>query len=132
TLLKYVPDNAFIARLRGVDPWVLRAVPQVNWVGEYRPDHKVAAVLREMAAACQPLDISMALAPDVPAVERVALKRAMQRLERESRTRFGVILSGRVTPAQLAVLSRSAAVLWIERAPRMKLFDEISSKIVGG
>ncbi len=131
-LLRYVPDDAFIARLRGVRLFDLRNDPGIQWVGEYRSDLKVAADLRALAAAGQTMDIHVALAPGVDPIDRIALQRAMQRVFRESRSRFGSILRGRITPSQLAVLARSPAVLWIEPAPTMRMVDEISSKIVGG
>jgi hypothetical protein len=131
-LLRYVPDDAFIARLDDTDLDAVRSQPFVQWIGPYRPDHKVAAQLRAWAAASQTLDVGFALVPDTPPVERVALRRAMARFERESNSRYGSILRGQVSPAQLAFLARSPFVLWIEPAPRMKLIDEIASKIVGG
>jgi hypothetical protein len=131
-LLRYVPDDAFIARFRAVPPAALRAEPAVRWFGEYRPDYRVATRLRELAAAGQDADVSLALSPGATPEERIALRRSLQRFARETPTRFGAILRGRVTPTQLAVLSRSPIVLWIEPAPDPKLFDEIASKIVGG
>ena len=40
-LLHYIPEDAFVARLRSVSLDQLRAAPSVEWVGEYRPEHKV-------------------------------------------------------------------------------------------
>ena len=42
------------------------------------------------------------------------------------------VLRGTINANQLDALSRSDAVLWIEPAPHMKLFDEVSSDIVAG
>src|SRR5690606_663676 len=126
-LLRYVPDDAFIARFHSVDLAGLRAAPAVQFITPYRPDHKVAAALRALVAMGEPIDVSIALTPDATPVQRIALRRELQRLERESNTRFGTIVRGRVTPAQLAVLAQSGLVLWIEPAPRMRLYDEISS-----
>ncbi|MCC6234388.1 MAG: S8 family serine peptidase [Verrucomicrobiales bacterium] len=131
-LLRYVPDDAFIARLRRARLGAVRAVPQVRWVGEYRPDLRVAPQLRALVAAGEPLEVSLALAPGLLPEEQVALRRALQRVTRQSTSGFGSILQARITPAQLAILSRSSAVLWLEPAPRMKLFDEIAAKIVAG
>ncbi|MBX3747852.1 MAG: S8 family serine peptidase [Verrucomicrobiae bacterium] len=131
-LLRYIPDDAFIARLHQAPLHELRALPGVRWIGEYRPDHKVAAILRRWAALGSDLDIRLAVAPDVPPAELIALRKQLQRLERESASTFGRILQGRVSPTQLALIARSPVVLWIEPAPRMRLFDAISSKIVGG
>jgi hypothetical protein len=131
-LLRYVPDDAFVARFESVNLSELRALPEVQFVSPYQPDYKIAAALRALVAAGEALDVSIALTPDGTPVQRIALRRDLQRLERESNSRFGTILRGRVTPAQLAVLARSGLVLWIEPAPRMRMYDEIASKIVGG
>lgn len=131
-LLRYVPEDAFVVRLHQADLGGIRGMAGVRWVGEYRPEYKLTAGLRALAAQGKPLDIRMAVAPDVDPVERLALRRAWQRVERESHSGFGTILGGRITPSQLAVLAHSPAVLWMERAPEIRLVDEISAKIVGG
>src|SRR5262245_19267944 len=40
-LLHYVPEDSFIARCYSVQLQQLSALPFVEWVGEYRPEHKV-------------------------------------------------------------------------------------------
>src|SRR5208337_709202 len=40
-LLRYVPEDTFVVRLRGVSMDRLRTAPLVQWVGEYRPEHKI-------------------------------------------------------------------------------------------
>lgn len=131
-LLRYVPDDAFIVRCERANLARIEAVPGVRWVGEYRPDYKVAAALRQLVAAGLNTDVSLILAPDTPPGERLRLRRALLRAGRETPLRSGPILRGRVTPAQLALLAKSPAVLWLEPAPQMKLVDEIAAKLVGG
>src|SRR6185295_13399866 len=53
-------------------------------------------------------------------------------VHQQSQNRFGAVLRGRLAPGQLQRLAESPSVLWIEMAPRMKLNDEISTKIVAG
>lgn len=48
-LLRYVPDDAYVARLVNVSLEDLRALPFVQWVGEYRPEHKLHGLLRNFA-----------------------------------------------------------------------------------
>lgn len=131
-LLRYVPDDAFIVRCERADLARVEAVPGVRWTGEYRPGYKVAAALRQLAAAGLNADVSLILAPDTAPEERFALRRALLRAGRETPLRSGPILRGRVTPAQLALLAKSPAVLWLEPAPQMKLVDEIAAKLIGG
>ena len=38
-LLKYVPEDAFIARFKNVSAQQLRTFPFLHWFGNYRPDH---------------------------------------------------------------------------------------------
>jgi pterin-4a-carbinolamine dehydratase len=54
------------------------------------------------------------------------------RVGQESRLRSGTVLRGEINPGQLQSLARSRAVLWIEPAPQIQLFDEVSSDIVAG
>jgi hypothetical protein len=44
-LLRFVPEDAFIARLDGARPNQVRALPFVRWLGEYRADHKLYSAL---------------------------------------------------------------------------------------
>ena len=50
-LLKYVPDDAFIARFNQVPLDQVQALSFVRWVGAYRPDHKVHPRLAALAGA---------------------------------------------------------------------------------
>jgi hypothetical protein len=114
----------------------LRALPFVRWVGQYRPDHKVQALLRPPigpgAAPESSRAVSVLLAPGIAPSDLLTVRRAFQMVERVSRSHFGMIVQGSLKAGQLDALAQSAAVLWIEPAPRPKLYDEIASKIVGG
>jgi len=50
-LLHYVPDDAFIARFNNVSADQIRALPFVEWVGDYRPETKVHRALKAGVAA---------------------------------------------------------------------------------
>ena len=63
-LLKYVPDDAFIARLTNASPTQVRALSFVRWVGPYLVKHKIhprltAAMQRTNAA----LAVNLLLSP---------------------------------------------------------------------
>src|SRR5205823_1686137 len=128
----------FVAQLSGAHLGQLRALPFVHWVGEYRPELKVFGSLRkhlEPGAAANSIPISVLVAsgaslPQLGTAGSAAVGRKALRVQ--SRSSFGTIARAEVTPTELATLARSDAVLWIEPAPRMRLSDEISSKIVGG
>src|SRR5437762_3693436 len=127
-LVRYVPDDAFIARFDGASLSQVKRMTFVRWVGPYRPEHKIDSRLNTSGVS----RVRVLLSPVASAKDRAVARRAFQTMAHETKLRFGNILAGEVTPAQLATLARSDAVLWIEPAPRPKLVDEISSKIVGG
>lgn len=128
TLLRYVPDDAFIARLENVRPGTIRQLPFVRWVGAYRPEYRIHPGARRT----ETLSVRVLLAPDVSSRDKILVQRTLKGVHPPSSSRFGTILQGAVTPTQLAVLAESDSVLWIEPAPQFKLVDEIASKLVGG
>ena len=133
-LLHYVPDDTFVARLRSTRLTLLRTLPFVQWIGEYRPEHKV---LRSVASkAAQPggeaFSVTVLLVPRANAAEIAQARATLAKVQQQSTVRSGTILRGQVTSTQLDALSRSETVLWIEPYHPMKLVDEVSSKIVAG
>jgi hypothetical protein len=135
-LLKYVPEDAFIAKLDHVSPDVIRGLTFVRWVGPYRPDHKVhprlAAAMGAQPTASQSVSINLLLSPAATPAELAAARSSFRSIDHESHLRQGTILRGRLDTNQLDALSNSDAVLWIEPAPKRKLVDEEASKLVGG
>ena len=133
-LLHYVPDDAFVARLDGVSLPELRALPFVRWVGEYKADHKLHGRLRPPKAGPLPASqaITVLLSPSAKPEEIAGVRGAFQAIRQQSKHRFGSVFRGVVPNGQLKTLADSPAVLWIEPGPKIKLFDELSSKIVGG
>jgi subtilisin family serine protease len=133
-LVRYVPDDAFVARLTDVNLEDLRALPYVQWAGEFRPEHKVHGGLRNalQAVNAPSAGVTVLFSPSATPAEILEARLRLEGVKQESKHRFGTVLRGWLAPGQLQRLAQSPAVLWIEPAPRMKLNDEISSKIVGG
>jgi hypothetical protein len=134
-LLRFVPEDAFVARLQNVRLNEIRALPFVQWVGAYRAEHKLHRSLHANAAknaAVEAAPVRVLMTPDATPQELAKTRRFFSKFNKENPTRFGKILEGSATPAQLQALAISASVLWIEPAPKMKLFDEIATKIVAG
>jgi hypothetical protein len=135
-LLKYVPDDAFIAKFNNVPPDKVRALSYVRWVGPYRPDHKIhprlAVVARAAPQTNQVLAVNVLLSPQATAAEIAEVRSLLSNVAYESKLRQGTILRGNLLPASLDALAQSSAVLWVERAPRRKLVDEMAAKLVGG
>ncbi len=130
-LLRYVPDDAFVARFSNARVAQIRALGFVQFVGDYRAAQKIHHELqRVIDGGVQ--DVAVLLSPRAGEQEAEQIKSGLSQLQQETKLRAGRILCGSVTPAQLDALAASDQVLWIERAPRMRLNDEISSKIVAG
>ncbi len=134
-LLRYVPEDAFVVRARAVAPSALTALPFVHWVGPYLPEYKVFAGLREDLKQAGPgglLPVKLLLAASSSGQERVWVRRLLVTVQEEGRWPFGFTVQGTIEARRLVELARSPAVLWIERAPRFRLLDEIATKIVAG
>jgi hypothetical protein len=135
-LLHYIPEDAFVARLRGVSLDRLRTAPSVAWVGEYRPEHKVhprlAAAARAAVQTNQLIAVNVVIAPQATPAEIAEVRSLFATIAHESQLRQGTILRGALAPDRLDALAHASAVLWIERAPHRKLVDEAAAKVVGG
>ena len=134
--MKYVPEDAFIARFAHASAERVSGMDFVRWVGAYRADHKIhprlAASLLGTNLPVAGLNITVLLAPGAAPAEVAQVRSTFTSIDHESHLRQGTILRGTLTANRVDILSQSDAVLWIERAPKRKLVDEIASKIVGG
>ena len=135
-LLRYVPEDVFVARLRKVRLDQLRAWPSVEWVGEYHPAYKVhprlAAATSKAQQTNQIVLVSVLIAPQTPPGEIAEVRSLFATIAQESQLRQGTILQGGLASDRLGALAQAGSVLWIERAPRRKLVDEMAAKLVGG
>ncbi|HWN95176.1 MAG TPA: S8 family serine peptidase, partial [Methylomirabilota bacterium] len=130
-LVRYVPDHAYIARAHGVNLDALEQLPFVKWTGAFRADHKVHGGLQNQKAGGD-LEVSVLFATDSSPQQLAAARGLLKTVSSESSSRFGRVWRGLIPRGQLNALAASDAVLWIERAPQIKMFDETASKIVGG
>jgi hypothetical protein len=134
-LLRYVPEDAFVARFRNVSIDAVQALPFVDQVAEYRPEYKIHASLRSSAgakAAAGLSQVNVLLAPRSTPAAIAGARNTFAAAPHQLSLRSGTLLRGPVSVAQLDALARSDTVLWIEPARPMKLFDEVSSAIVAG
>jgi subtilisin family serine protease len=130
--LRYVPEDTFLVRLDTVPPGKLRQLEFVRWIGSYRAEHKLHRELQATATNAQPVQVSVLLSADATDPESSQVRHSFTRLHHETKLRAGRILRGELSPAQLAALAQSDAVLWMEPFRPMKLFDEVASRTVGG
>ena len=134
-LVRFVPEDAFVARLTQVSVSKLRALPFVRWVGEYRPALKVHTGLHQHMGGkdeAASVGVSLLFSPGTTPAELAKASGTFKKLRVQSKSSLGTVLCGAVSSRELGALARSDSVLWIEPAPRMRLNDEISSKIVAG
>ncbi len=131
TLLRSVPDDAAIVRLKGTRLQSVRQLGFVRYVGPYKVEHKVHRQLQDVVKGSD-LRVGILLAPDAGGIEFRSVSRHFQRIIRQSKSRFGNVIQGIVRPADLASLAQSPAVLWIEPGSTPKLLDEISAEITEG
>ena len=134
-LVRYVPDDAFVARFNNVPVGVVKALPFVHWVGEFSVDRKVHPRLQQRLQAKPGQElaaVSVLVSPTAAPGEVADAQRRLQGLVRVSRSRLGVVLRGTMPAAQVQALAESSAVLWVEPAPQIKLYDEVAAKIVAG
>src|SRR4051794_34274117 len=65
TLVRYVPDHAFVARANVVTLRALEDLLYVRWTGPFRPEHKIlGGLLKNNAAANGDVAVSILLATD--------------------------------------------------------------------
>lgn len=137
-LLSYVPDDAFVTDLNGTPPGQVRELSFVEWLGPYRPEHKLHPALKGFVPpvpdtnAPDFVQVSVLLASKARPAEAHGARGLFTRVDQESGLRLGTILRGELPRARLPTLANSRAVLWIEPAPRIRLFDEVASRIVAG
>lgn len=128
-LLSAVPEDAFVARLKGVRLDTLRSLPNVRWVGEYEPKHKVHAAVGKVK---DKVEVGILAAADASVDELRRLHKVVGGLEVSANTPAGKVLKAKVDAKGLEALSKSAAILWVEPGAKPKLFDELAGEIVGG
>lgn len=130
-LLRYVPEDTYVVRGDGATIQKLRQLSFVEWVGPYLARHKVHPSFTRPGLP-PTVNVSILLDPEADPVALQAVRQQMQSISQESSLRSGLVLRGYLPTPAVNRLAESEAVLWIEPAPRMRLFDEVSSKIVAG
>jgi hypothetical protein len=130
-LLKYVPDDAYVARFRNASVKQISALSFVRWIGPYRSTHKMERRLAATATNAAP-SVNVLLAPGATPAEIARVRALFQSVDHESHLRQGVILRGALRAGALTQVAQADATLWIEPAPHRRLVDEAATKIVGG
>lgn len=135
-LLKYVPEDSYIVRINKDTTVVSRELGQsklVQWIGHYLPEYKIDR--RLLKTALNPdarISVKIMLVPRLTTIQKQSLMKILDAIEGESPLKFGSIVNAKIKISRLKELSEHNAVLWIEPSPIMRLFDELSTKIVAG
>ena len=107
-LLKYVPDDAFVARFNNVSPDKVAGLSYVRWMGPFRPDHKIhpglSAAVRAASPSNQLVAVNILLSPDAKSTEIAGVRSLLASVQHESRLRQGTILRGNLNPKCLSAL----------------------------
>lgn len=135
-LLKFVPEDSFIAHLDHAAIASLQDLSYVRWIGPYRAEHKIhprlARAISAKTAAPATVPVNILISPAASLTEIESARALLQSVHHESRLRQGNILRGDLPSAQLTALSQLSGVIWIEPVPVRHLVDEAASKVIGG
>ena len=124
TVLDYIPDFAFIVYMDDAARAEVRALPEVAWVGAYRPAFKLSP---ELAGAQGVRDLLVQTFPVEPLEGVAAQARAFgAEIGDATADAEGGLLRLQVDAAQLAGLARIPAVRWIEPFHERVLFNDIA------
>ncbi|HSA03303.1 MAG TPA: hypothetical protein P5055_21455, partial [Candidatus Paceibacterota bacterium] len=80
SLLRYVPENAFVARFRESQLSRVRVLDYVRWVGEYRPEYRLQRSLDASSGwmvGANRLPVKLLLTPDAGEVEVLSLQEGL-------------------------------------------------------
>jgi hypothetical protein len=134
SLLRPVPQDAFVVELNEAVLGRIEALPFVHWVGPYKGEYKTHVKLQALVKDAQEhrVRVTAVLSPQASARETAITQRRFSFLTRYSKSPAGRILEGEISNKRLAALIDSKAVLWVEPAPEPKLFDALAAQIIGG
>ncbi len=140
-IFDYVPDFAFLVKMEDTVRDAVAALPQVRWVGAYRPEYRIAPELAEIAAqpAIETLSTRQApfsatvvvfggeeLAPIVAQIEALG-GTVTDRSPGERNSKLHVTIS----PHLLDALAAIPGVYWVERAPQWQLYNDEAVDVMG-
>lgn len=135
TLLDYIPDFTFVARMTAKEAEQVAALPQVRWVGDYQPGFRLAPDLVDrflragpgLAVADEPLDLYVTLFPGEDlAAARAALTALGAAVTEQSETVWGAKLVLRADAARLADIAALDGISWIEPAAAWVLHNDVA------
>ncbi|MCC7352910.1 MAG: S8 family serine peptidase, partial [Anaerolineae bacterium] len=137
-LLDYIPDYAFVARLKPGAAQALLSLPSVRWVGPFHPAYKVSFALDPVFARGSQdekgevldLRVRLFIGEDLPTVER-ELAALGAHVTGHSANQWGSTLRLRLPASALADAARIAAISWLEPGYPRQLFNDVGRAAMG-
>lgn len=135
-LFDYIPDYAFVVRMRADVARRVAALPAVRWVGPYRPAYRISPALQRKLEVgsdpAQPADGPIAARIWTFPGETDDLRRAVQNLGgaviAATDTAFGGAVRASLPPTALAELAQRPNVRWIEPPIRYRLLNNVARR----
>jgi len=137
-LLEYIPDHAFIARLKPGAAKALLSLPMVRWVGAFHPAYKLSTALDSAFAGGQQgrdrdfldLRIRIFAGEDLAMVERELVALGARIISR-STNQWGGTLRLQLPASALTAAARLPALSWLEPAYPRRLFNDVGRATMG-
>lgn len=128
-IIDYVPDFAFIIKLRHRDAAALKRLAGVEWVGPYRSDYKLNETLADPKRQAQ-FTVKLFPGANPDAVIGRAKMLGAKKIGCAAERRGGLcrVLANR---SQLGELANSGSVMWIEPYIQPKLCNNVAAGICG-
>jgi hypothetical protein len=117
TLLGYIPDNAYLARIEPEDVAKVKSLYAVRWVGPYRPAYKLAPALAGglSATATEVVEVTVGAFPGEAMAGLSSFLSSLGGVISDgAATELGVILRANLPAGALPALAQNPAVYWIE------------------
>ncbi len=131
--LDYVPDFAFIVRMDGKTLEEVTALSSVRWVGDYEPEYRLPARLKELSPKKEGPSgeyvVTVFPGADVEGVlEGIRSAGGEVLLRTDSPRKIRLRVS--VPPGRLEDLAAIPGVKWVEEPPRWQLFNDKAREVM--
>ncbi|MFM2294272.1 MAG: hypothetical protein RLZZ350_685 [Verrucomicrobiota bacterium] len=130
-LLRYFPDDAFVAHLHGAQLDEIARLKFITGVTPFRAEWRQHPALN-LADTNGSTKVSVLLAASASASEVAAVREKFFHAPTVSASRAGKTMRGEISRAQLAALAADESVLWLAPVAELHPLDEVASKIVAG
>ncbi len=129
TVLNYIPNNAFIVKMnKGALNKVL-SLPEVKWVGSYKPTYKISPQLSEKISSATGTITVTIKAFQNEDIESIAsqIKLLGGEVLASSSGEMGGIIRIKINPSAVSSLSLISGIEWVEEYIPPKLMNDIAT-----